>query len=80
MSRELLQKALNKTNEMEEKKLKKQKLAENLGTILGMIVSICFDATFVWLIIKFMIGSASFTWLGALGVILLANLVYGKFK
>ena len=57
MSRELLEKALNKTKEMEEKKLKKRKLAENLGTILGIATSMCIDATFVWLIVKFMIGA-----------------------
>ena len=80
MSKELLEKALSKTNEMEEKQKKKMRLAENAGKIAGIAVALAMDATFVWLVVKFMIGVTSFTWVAALGVMLLANLAYGKFK
>ena len=80
MSRDLLEEALNKTKEIEEKEKKKMRLAENAGKIAGIIAALTIDATFVWLVVKFMIGAASFTWLAALGVMLLVNLAYGKFK
>ncbi len=80
MTRELLEKALNKTRELEEKEKKKMRIAESLGKWVGIAIAISLDSTFVWLIVKFMIGVASFTWLGALGVMLLANLAYGKFS
>lgn len=80
MSREILEKALNKTNELEKKEMKRQKAAEAAGRIIGIAVALAADATFVWLVVKFMIGVSSFTWLGALGVMLLANLAYGKFS
>ena len=80
MSKEILEKALNKTRELEEKEMKKMRLAESAGKWVGIAIAISLDATFVWLVVKFMIGAASFTWLGALGVMLLANLAYGKFS
>ena len=80
MSRDLLEKALNKTNEMEEEEKKKMRLAETAGMVMGVAVAIVADATFVWLIVKFMIGVSSFSWVAALGVMLLANLAYGKFR
>ena len=80
MSRELLEKALNKTKAMEEKEKKKMRLAENAGKVLGIAVAVSMDATFVWLIVKFMIGITTFSWVAALGVMLLANLAYGKFS
>ena len=80
MSKEILEKALNRTNEIQEKEMKKKKLAENSARILGIVVAIALDATCVWLIVKFMIGVSSFTWIGALGVMLLANLAYAKLK
>ena len=80
MSKELLEKALSKTNEMEEKEKKKMRLAENAGKAMGIAVAISLDATFVWLIVKFMIGITTFSWVAALGVMLLANLAYGKFS
>ena len=79
MSRDLLEKALNKTNEMEEKEKKKMRMAENVGKWVGIAIAISLDATFVWLVVKFMIGVTSLTWVGALGIMLLANLAYGKF-
>ena len=80
MSKELLEKALNRTKEIEEEKMKKMRLAEKAGMALGVVVAIAADATFVWLVVKFLIGVSSFSWLSALGVMLLANLAYGKFS
>ena len=80
MNRDLLEKALNKTNEMEGEEKKKMRLAEKAGMALGVVVVIAADATYVWLVVKFLIGVSSFSWLSALGVMLLENLAYGKFR
>ena len=80
MTRDLLEAALNKTKELEEQELKTRKLAENIGKITGVLVAITLDTTFVWLIVKFLIGVASFSFLQSLGIMLLANLIYVKFK
>ena len=80
MSRESLEKALEKTNEIEEKQVKKLRLAENIGRFTGIAVAVAMDTTAVWLIIKFMLGVAAFTWVQALGVMLLLNILYVKFK
>lgn len=80
MTREILEKALNKTNEIEEKQMKKMRLAESIGRFAGISVAIAVDTTAIWLIIKFMLGFAAFTWVNALGVILLLNILYIKLK
>ena len=80
MSKEVLEKAFEKTKEIEEKQMKKLRLAENIGRIAGISVAVAMDTTAIWLIIKFMIGVATFTWVQALGVMLLANILYIKLK
>ena len=80
MSRDLLEEALNKTNEIEEKQKRKMRLAESAGRIAGLVVAVIIDATFVWLIVKFMLGFVAFSWVQALGVMFLANMIYAKFK
>ena len=80
MSREILEKALEKTNEIEEKQVKKLRLAENIGRFTGVAVAVAMDTTAVWLIVKFMLGFAAFTWVNALGVLLLLNILYIKLK
>ena len=80
MTRDVLEAALEKTKQLEEQEMKTKKLAENIGKITGVVVAISLDSTFVWLIIKFLVGVTAFSWLQALGIMLLANLVYVKFK
>ena len=80
MSREVLEKALEKTNEMEEKKKKKMQLAEQIGWVTGVAVATALETTLVWAILKFVIGLAAFSWLSTLGVVILANLVCSKLK
>ena len=80
MSKEVLEKAFEKTVEIEEKQMKKMRLAENIGRFTGIAVAVAMDTTAVWLIIKFMIGVTAFTWVQALGVMLLANILYIKLK
>jgi len=80
MSRDLLEEALNKTNEIEEKQKRKMRLAESAGRIAGLVVAVIIDATFVWLIVKFMLGFVAFSWVQALGVMFLVNMIYAKFK
>jgi predicted metalloendopeptidase len=80
MSKEVLEKAFEKTKEIEKKQMKKLRLAENIGRLAGITVAVAMDTTAVWLIIKFMLGFAAFTWINALGVMLLANILYIKLK
>ena len=80
MTREILEKALEKTNKIEERQVKKLRLAENIGKFAGISVAIAMDTTAVWLIVKFMLGFAAFTWVNALGIMFLANILYIKFK
>jgi len=80
MSRDLLEEALNKTNEIEEKQKRKMRLAESAGRIAGIVAALTIDATFVWLIVKFMLGFVAFSWVQALGVMFLVNMIYAKFK
>ena len=80
MSKEVLEKAFEKTKELEEKQMKKMRLAENIGRISGIAVAVALDTTAVWLIIKFMLGVTAFTWVNALGVMFLANILYIKLK
>lgn len=80
MSREILEKALNKTNEIEEREVKKLRLAENLGKFLGIGAAVAMDTTAIWLIVKFMIGVSAVTWVQVLGAMLLFNILYIKLK
>lgn len=80
MSREVLERAFEKTKEIEEQHMKKLKVAEGIGKVAGVLVAVAVDTTAIWLIIKFMIGFAAFTWVQALGVMLLANIAYIKLK
>jgi len=80
MSKEVLEKAFEKTKEIEEKQMKKMRLAENIGKFVGIAVAVAMDTTVVWLIVKFMLGAAAFTWVNALGVMLLLNILYIKLK
>ena len=80
MSRDLLETAFEKTKEIEKQEMKTRKLAETIGHIAGVSVAIALDSAFVWLVVKFLLGVSAFTWLNALGVMLLVNILYVKFK
>ena len=80
MSKDILESALQKTRELEEKEKKRMKLAETLGRITGVLAVWAVDATFVWAVVNFMIG-ASFTWLasaGAVALVWMASLKFNK--
>ena len=79
MSKDVLEAALQKTRDLEEKEKKRMKLAETFGRIAGALVAWVVDATFVWAVVNFMIG-ASFTWLASAGVIALLWIVSLKFN
>ena len=79
MSKDVLEAALQKTRDLEEKEKKRMKLAETFGRIAGALVAWVIDATFVWAVVNFMIG-ASFTWLASAGVIALLWMVSLKFN
>ena len=80
MSKEVLEKAFEKTKEIEEKQMKKLRLAENIGRFSGIAVAVASDTTAVWLILKFMVGLSAVTWIQALGGMLLLNILYIKLK
>jgi hypothetical protein len=79
MSRDILEQALNKTKEIEEENLKKMRTAQHLGRVIGIIAAVVIDSTAVWLIVKFLLGFASFSWISALGVMLLVSMLKAKF-
>ena len=79
MSKDILEAALQKTRDIETKEKNRMRLAEALGKVVGIAVSLALDATFVWAVAKFMIG-LSLTWVGALGCVLLLWVVSTKFK
>lgn len=78
MSRDILEQAFNKTKEMEEETLKKIRAAENLGRILGILAAFSIDSTVVWLVVKFLLGFATFSWINALAVVLLVSMLRAK--
>ena len=80
MSKEVLEKAFEKTKEIEEKQMKKLRLAENIGRFSGIATAVALDTTVVWLIIKFMIGVSAVSWIQVLGGMLLLSILYIKLK
>jgi hypothetical protein len=80
MSKEVLEKAFEKTKEIEERQMKKLRLAENIGKFAGIVTAVALDTTAVWLIIKFMIGLSAVTWVQVLGGMLLLNILCIKLK
>lgn len=79
MSKEVLEKALKRTNELEEKAMKQLKVAETLGKILGYATASALDATVVWAVAVFLVG-LPLTWLNCLGITLLVQMLQIKFK
>ncbi len=79
MSKEVLEKALNKTKEMEAKQLKRMKAAEAVGKVTGSVVAVCLDALVVWAILNYLIGM-SVGFVPVLGFVLLAMLILAKVK
>ena len=79
MSKEVLEKALNKTKELEEKQLRKMKVAETAGRVFGSLVAVALDAVVVWAIVNYVIG-ASVGFVPVLGGILMSMFILAKIK
>ena len=79
MSKEVLEKALNKTKELEERQLKRMKVAEGAGKVAGSIVAVGLDALVVWAIVNYLIGM-SVGFVPVLGSILIAMFILAKIK
>jgi len=79
MSVELLEKAFKKTADKEKQEEMKMKIALAAGQVAGAMVALALDATLVWAITNFMIGF-SLTWLGSLGAVILAQLIFAKLR
>ena len=79
MSQEILEKAFNKTKELEQKQLRKMKLAGAVGTVLGAGVAILLDTTVFWLIAKYLVGF-SISWVAVLGYSLAFSMIMYKVK
>ena len=81
MSKEVLEKAFEKTKEIEEKQMKKLRLAENIGrSSLALALQLPWTPPQFGLSLSSCLGSLPFTWVNALGVMFLANILYIKFK
>ena len=79
MSKEVLEKALNKTKELEEKQLRKMKVAETAGRVVGSLVAVALDAVVVWAIVNYLIG-VSVGFVPVLGGILMSMFILAKIK
>ncbi len=79
MSEEILEKALKKTKELEEKAEKRMKVAKAIGVVAGTAIALTLDAGIAWLIVNFMIG-VSVPFLSVLGVVILIQLLLTKVK
>ena len=77
MSREILEKAFEKTKQNEEKEKTRMRVAEALGQVVGTIAALALDATVIWAITVYLIG-VPVSWLAILGGVLLFQIV--KFK
>ena len=79
VNRELLERALKKTNELEEKERKQMRIASALGTIAGVTVSTALDTTVIWACLVFLIG-IKISWLAVLGGVILFSVIKFKIK
>ena len=79
MSQEILEKAFNKTKELEEKQLKQMKIAEMAGRVVGSLVAVALDALVVWAIVNYLIGM-SVGFVPVLGGILMSMFILAKIR
>ena len=79
MSKEVLEKALSKTKELEAKQLKKMKAAEAAGKVVGSIIAVGLDALVVWAIVNYLIGM-SVGFVPVLGGVLISMFILAKIK
>lgn len=79
MSQEILEKAFKKTKELEERQLKKMKMAEAAGRVVGSLIAVALDAVVVWAIINYLIGM-SVGFVPVLGGILMSMFILAKIK
>jgi len=79
MSKELLEKAFEKTKEEEVKAMKRQKIARGVGVVMGMTFALALDALVVWAVVNFML-SISASYVMILGGVILSYLVLAKIK
>lgn len=77
MSREILEKAFEKTKQNEEKERKQMRIAKALGEVGGSIAALALDATVIWAILVYLVG-VPVSWLAIFGGMLLFQIV--KFK
>jgi small-conductance mechanosensitive channel len=79
LTRDILEKAFDKTKELEQKHIKKMKLAHAIGLACGWTAAIALDALVVWAILKFMIG-VQVGFVAVFGGLALFALFMGKLK
>ena len=79
MSQEILEKAFNKTKELEQKQLKQMKIAEMAGRVVGSLVAVTLDTLVVWAIINYLIGM-SIGFVPVMGSVLMSMFILAKIK
>lgn len=79
MSEEILEKALNKTREIEKQAEKRMRIARALGVVTGSAIALAIDSLLTWAIINFMVG-ISVSFVATLGTVLLIQLLLVKVK
>ena len=79
MSKDVLEKALNRTVELEQKNQRQQRIAENIGKTIGISAALAVDALVAWAILNWLVGF-SVGYLPILGVSLLVQMTLAKVK
>ena len=79
MSEEILEKALNKTREIEKKAENRMKLAKATGRVVGSLIAVALDAVIVWAIVNYLIG-VSVGFVPVLGGTLMSMFILAKIK
>ena len=79
MNKDILERALEKTNEIEEKERKKVKIAGTIGFISGHLVALALDTTAVWAVLLFLVG-LEVSWVAVLGGLMLFHIFKVKIR
>jgi hypothetical protein len=79
LTRDILERAFDKTKELEEKQMKKLKIASALGNACGWTAAMALDALAIWLILNFMVG-VSVSYMAVFGGTLLFVLTLAKIR
>lgn len=80
VSKDILERALNRTTEIEEKQKKAHQLAKNVGQVLGLTAAVGFDSLIAWLCLRFLMGLTAISFWQVVGAVIIYSLVLSKMR